>query len=225
MPFFHIELNKFFVLSDKMPMGTFFLKTALLTGLAVLSPANPAFAESSSAFKLAQTGQAYNNAPPANMPPGAPPLTGVPNNPPPPEGDYYLPENAPPPEISDVPLAPAPEEAPSAALNGLFDLSQLPDMPPEDPFSSPGSSTHRYPQGEKTTEQRMVTEQFDYSLKTVIFYLPCKGGRKGTPCKRPLLTNQKDVMFRYDKNRNINISGIGDTKSQKKETVSEVKGK
>ena len=214
-------------------MKASFLKTVLLTGSAVFLSADPVFAESPSAELAQGGGQPYNTLP-VNAPPGAPSFPTVPGNPlipsataPPPGGNYGHPpvENMPQPpqpEISDVP--PAPQTEPPPSLNGLFDLSQLPNMPVEDPFNSPGSSTHRYPQSEKSEEQNTI-EQFDYSAKTVIFYLPCKGG-KGASCKKhPLLTNQRDAMFRYDKNRNINISGIGNTKDRKPAGNSEPKKK
>ena len=205
-------------------MRVFFLKTALLTGAVVFFPVNPALSESPPPLKLAQSGlRQTSNALLVNAPPVVPGNPLVPM-PPPQGGDFgYPPGNTPPPEIYDVPPAPPQETNPPPSLSKLFDLSQLPNMPSEDPFNSPGESTHRYPQGEKSEEQKTI-EQFDYTSKTVIFYLPCKE-KTGASCKRPLLTNRKNTMFKYDKNRNINISGIGDTKTQKEATVSETKEK
>ncbi|MCY4512698.1 MAG: hypothetical protein OXB86_03315, partial [Bdellovibrionales bacterium] len=70
------------------------------------------------------------------------------------------------------------------------------------PLHQPSSSPNRHPQN----VLKKPAEIFDYSAKIIIFYRPCKN--QSSSCRRPLMTNRKDIMFKYDKNRNINISGI-----------------
>ena len=136
--------------------------------------------------------------------------------------------NAPPPppsvpveELNDIQSAPPP--APPVSQHNpqpqKAALSPSPkkrhNAPQTFPFNPPNSSANRRPQNvpPPLVELEEPAELFDYSSKVIIFYKPCKN--QPLPCRRPLMTNSKDTMFKYDKNRNINISGIARKKAVK----------
>lgn len=112
------------------------------------------------------------------------------------------PQDVPPQVLEDIPTSPFPPENLNRAAT-----------PP--PANQPHSIANRKPQNVAKKLEEM-TEVFDYSSKVIIFYKPCEN--QPVPCRHPLMTNRKDIMFRYDKNRNINVSGIANYKKKEQTT-------
>ena len=138
---------------------------------------------------------------PEGQSPGTPPS-------PTPSQPTVSPDN---PQPQDTPQPQLPEKAPlSPQIEDLQDASQ---DPPEEPSNLPDYSVQRYPQSVSTKEEAQEEEAqeiFDYSPETIIFYKPCD--KQSSLCKYPMMTNMKNIMFKHDLNRNINVNGIATEK-------------
>ena len=137
----------------------------------------------------------------ASVPPAGKTNNTAPPLPNPAHGKKLQPQDMPPQLLEDIPTSLLPTE----------NLNSAATPPPVKP-SYP--SANRQPQNVAKESEKMteMIEIFDYSAKVIIFYKPCEN--LSAPCRRPLMTNRKDIMFRYDKNRNINVSGIADHKKE-----------
>ena len=168
--------------------------------------------------------EAKNNTALKSSPPQ--PMKKQPNNQPPPAKKAK--NNTPPPppsvpieELSDAqpappPAPPVPQHNPQSQKKAASPSPKKRKKAPQaSPFNSPDLSANRRPQNvpPPLVELEEPAEIFDYSSKVIIFYKPCKN--QPSPCRRPLMTNSKDTMFKYDRNRNINISGIARKKPVK----------
>ena len=136
-----------------------------------------------------------------------PPAKKAKNNTPPPPPSVPIEElNA---QSTPPPAAPVPKHNSQTQKKPASQSQKKRHKAPQSsPFNPPGLSAKRRPQNvpPPIVELEEPAEIFDYSAKFIIFYKPCKN--QPAPCKHPLITNNKNTMFKYDRNRNINISGI-----------------